>query len=297
MQKIKAITIFCFFTTSVFGQPNDSLFSRLRAISNNGVDFYNVDGIVITSQKKDVEFSSKNISTKFRQLSIKEKDLNSADTTLGFKNFYVYKSKEKPKGIFNNTSFYFIESSDQKLMGITFNSKNKTDKELERTIVRLIKNDAIPKSIFTPLEIDSIDFAGRKIYLGKRCNWMAINNVQCPYNGQMDWSIHKSLDDASQALNNRFTSIKASKGGKIISDTTVTVIFEGTEIKSRRIVYDFTGIKSLLVGMSGGKTLTVYYVAAPVRNNFVSCIMSFWNNDRINPGGLPPLLEQVMKLK
>ena len=43
--------------------------------------------------------------------------------------------------------------------------------------------------------------------------------------------------------------------------------------------------------------LTVYFVAAPIRGNFVSCVMSFWENDQINPGRLPPLLEQVMKLK
>jgi hypothetical protein len=48
--------------------------------------------------------------------------------------------------------------------------------------------------------------------------------------------------------------------------------------------------------MSGGKTLTIYFVAAPVRKNYVSCVMSFWNNDQINPSGLTPLLEQVMKL-
>jgi hypothetical protein len=29
----------------------------------------------------------------------------------------------------------------------------------------------------------------------------------------------------------------------------------------------------------------------------VSCVMSFWNNDVVNPSGLPPLLEHVMKLK
>jgi hypothetical protein len=49
--------------------------------------------------------------------------------------------------------------------------------------------------------------------------------------------------------------------------------------------------------MTGGKTLTIYFVAAPVRENNVSCVMSFWNNDQINSSGLSPLLEQVMKLK
>jgi hypothetical protein len=47
--------------------------------------------------------------------------------------------------------------------------------------------------------------------------------------------------------------------------------------------------------MSGGKTLTIYYVAAPVRGNYVSCVLSFWNNDTITENGIAPLLEEVMK--
>lgn len=49
--------------------------------------------------------------------------------------------------------------------------------------------------------------------------------------------------------------------------------------------------------MSGGKYLTVYYVALEVRGNYVSCVLSFWNNDVITEKGLPPLLEAVMQLK
>jgi hypothetical protein len=49
--------------------------------------------------------------------------------------------------------------------------------------------------------------------------------------------------------------------------------------------------------MSGGKTLTIYYVASEVRDNYVSCVLSFWNNDRITKDGLTRLLEEVMILK
>lgn len=269
----------------------------MQAISNNGVDFFNVDGMELTSQKVDAEFNKKNISKRFKQLKVKEKELTASDSTLGFENFYVFKTEEEPKGVFNNMSYYFIESADKKLIALTIASINKTDKDLERQFVQLVKNNAIPKSIFNSVQIDSINFAGRKISLGGSCHWMGINNVQCSPNGQMDWSVHKTFDDATQSLNNQFTRIKASYKGKIISDTTVAVIFEGTETTAKKIIYDFTGATSVLVGMSGGKTLTVYFVAAPVRNNFVSCIMSFWNNDKINSSGLSPLLERVMKLK
>jgi len=35
-----------------------------------------------------------------------------------------------------------------------------------------------------------------------------------------------------------------------------------------------------------------------VRDRNVSCVMSFWNDDNINPKTkLPPLLEEIMELK
>jgi hypothetical protein len=297
MKSILPTLLYLLTSCSIFGQDTDSLFSRLHGISNNGVDFFNVDGFEITSQKIESEFSKKSILKKFKRFSIKELDLTSSDSTLGFTNFYVRKSKEEPIGIFNNITYYFIESSDKKLIGLTFASLNKSDKELERKFVSLVRMNAIPKFVYSPLQIDSINFANRKIPLGGSCRWMGINNVQCPYYGQMNWSVHKSFADASQTVDNHFAVLKVRKGGKIVSDSTVDVIFEGIDTKAKKIVYDFTGLTSALVSMTGGKTLTVFFVAAPVRNNFISCVMSFWNNDSINPSGLPPLLEKVMKLK
>ena len=75
------------------------------------------------------------------------------------------------------------------------------------------------------------------------------------------------------------------------------VIFEGTPTTAKKVIYDFTGVKSLLARTSDGKNLTIYYVASKVRENYVSCVMSFWNNDNITKNGLAPLLEEVMQLK
>lgn len=296
MKKIKLQFILLLISCLSYGQGNDNIFTRLQAISNNGVDFFNIDGIEITSQKIDALFTPKNISKKFKQLKIKENELVTGDSLLGFKNYYVFKSQEDPNGLHNNISYYFIESSDQKILGFTFASVNKTDKELERKFIKLVKDNLIPKSVYNDIQIDSIDFAGRKIPLGGSCHWMGINNVQCHYYGQMNWSVHKDYDDALKTVNNQFESIKARNNGKIIANTIVNVTFEGTKTTAKRVVYDFTGVTSALIGMSGGKTLTIYFVAAPVRQNYVSCVMSFWNNDQINPSGLAPLLEQVMIL-
>ena len=220
-----------------------------------------------------------------------------SDSLLGFKNYYVFKTQEDPKGYHNNISYYFVKDSDNRVVGFTFASINKTDKVFERKFISTVMNNQIPNSVYNDLRADTINFAGRKIPLGANCNWMGVNNIQCRYYGQMNWSVHRTQEDAKETMNNQFASIKSRKNGEVVADTTVNVIFEGMETEAKKIIYDFTGVTSALVGMSGGKTLTIYYVATPVRDNYVSCVMSFWNNDQINPSGLPPLLEQVMTLK
>lgn len=297
MKRQLLVVIFIISSHSLlYSQQNDSLFSRLQAISNSGLDFYNVDGIEITSQNITSEFSKKSILKKFKKFSIKESDLNFADSLIQNQNYYVSKSAEIEPGTVQHSSYYFIENKSKGITAITFADINKNDKAFENKFVALIMNDEIPKSVYTPLEIDSINFSGRKIALGKSCHWMGINNVQCPYYGQMNWSVHKTLEDASESATNQYTVIKVKRGGKIISEDSVDVIFEGNPVKAKKAVYDFKGVTSLLVGMAGGKTLTIYFVAAPAKQNFVSCVMSFWNNDSVNPSGLPPLIEEVMKL-
>lgn len=147
------------------------------------------------------------------------------------------------------------------------------------------------------MTIDSINFAGRKIKLGTSCNWTNVNTVQCPSYGEMNWSVHKELEDAKNTVDQQFAITKSRNNGKVISEETVEIEFEGTETTAKKVIYDFTGITSVLVNMSGGKTLTIYYVATEIRGNYVSCVLSFWNNDTITENGLAPLLEKVMKLK
>ncbi|PIX14865.1 MAG: hypothetical protein COZ74_01790 [Flavobacteriaceae bacterium CG_4_8_14_3_um_filter_31_8] len=114
----------------------------------------------------------------------------------------------------------------------------------------------------------------------------------------MNWSVHYSLEDAKESVENQLEMTKSCKSGKILSEEIVDVEFENVPTKAKKVIYDFTGLTGALAGMSGGKTLTIYYVAEKVRENYMSCVMSFWNNDEINPETkLPPLLEKVMKLK
>jgi len=105
----------------------------------------------------------------------------------------------------------------------------------------------------------------------------------------MNWSVHYSLEDAKESVENQLEMTKSRKSGKILSEEIVDVEFENVPTKAKKVIYDFTGLTGALAGMSGGKTLTIYYVAEKVRENYMSCVMSFWNNDEINPETkLPP---------
>ncbi|WP_296316638.1 hypothetical protein [Winogradskyella sp. UBA3174] len=294
MKKIFSNLLFFVFAIS-FAQ-NDNIFNRLQAISNNGLTFYNIDGYTITSETFNYPFTEKGLKKVYRKYSIKKDELKTTDQQLPFNNYYVTNDKEITENLVQNNSYYFIENQEKRITIIQFSSINKRDKEFEQTIIKPIIENTIPKENYASMTIDSINFAGRKIKLGTSCNWTNVNTVQCPYYGEMNWSVHKDLEDAKNTVEQQFAITESRKSGKVISEETVDIEFEGTETKAKKVIYDFTGMTSVLASMSGGKTLTIYYVATEVRGNYVSCVLSFWNNDTITENGLAPLLEKVMKL-
>lgn len=116
--------LFSFFASHTFGQRSNELFSRLRAISNAGVDFFNIDGIEITSQNINVEFSKKNILKRFKKYSITENDLNAGDTSIQNQNFHTVKSEQISPETIQKTSYYFIENKNKEITAITFANIN-----------------------------------------------------------------------------------------------------------------------------------------------------------------------------
>lgn len=284
-------------STPSYSQDNDDFAKRLKAINNQTINFYNVDGVDFSSQNFSNEFSEKGLKKLYKKYSIKGSDVKTIDKTLGYNNLFITKSENVAENINQISSYYFVENKNKSVSVFWFGYYGKQNQDFERKYVNLIWNDQIPKEVFEPMIIEGIDFAGRKIELGNICQWTNINTVQCPYYGEMNWSVHKTAESAKNAIDNQFNVTKSKKGGKVLSEEDVDVIFEDTETKAKKVIYDFTGAKSLLAGMSGGKTLTIYYVACKVRENYVSCCMSFWNNDTITESGLAPLLDKVMKIK
>ena len=284
-------------STVSFCQENDDFAKRLKAIYNQTTIFYNTDGVDFSSQIFSNEFSEKGLKKLYRKYSIKENDIKVKDEKLKNNNFFITKSESVAENINLTSSYYFVENSSKTVSVFRFGYYGNLNQEFERKYVNLILNNQIPKEVFESSVIESIDFAGRRIELSSSCYWTNVNTVQCPYYGEMNWSVHNTFESAKNSIDNQFIVTKGKKGGKVLSEEEVDVLFEGTETKAKKVIYDFTGAKSLLAGMSGGKTLTIYYVACKVRENYISCCMSFWNNDTITENGLAPLLEKVMQIK
>lgn len=200
-------------------------------------------------------------------------------------------------GLRQYVSYYFIENVNKKLTAVIFTAINKQDRDFERQFVKMIYNHAIPATIYDQVNADTINFAGRKIALGGSCHWMDANNLQCPHYGQMNWSVHQTIDDARQSVQVQFARVQMRKGIKMVTDDTATVIFESREVQARRVTYLFKQAAASLLLNRDQRTLTVYFIAAPVRGNFVSCVLSYWNSDAISDSGLPPLLAAVMQLQ
>lgn len=296
MKKIISIIIFLF-SIVAYCQEDGDFSKRLKALNSQTVAYYNVDGVDFSNETFNYEFSEKNLKKIYRKYSIKENDLKTKNDSLNYNNLHVTKTVNITDTINQINSYYFVQDKNKTITVFWFGFYNKSDTAFEKKYINRILNNEIPREAFESTAIDSIDFAGRKIRLGNSCYWTNVNTVQCPYNGEMNWSVHKTIESAQQTINNQFAVTKNRKGGKMLTEEDVDVLFEGTETKAKKVIYDFTGVKSLLVGMSGAKTLTIYYVASKVRDNYISCCMSFWNNDVKTESGLAPLLNEVMQIK
>lgn len=295
---MKALNLFFILIFSVCFSQENNVLERLSALNNNGKIWYNIDGYSITSEKFNNSFDEKGLKKLFRKHQITDSDVKTKDDQIKFNNLFISKQQKIADNNFQTNNYYFVENPDKTVSVIWFIKNGKTDKETEEKMVNLIIENKISEENFVPMKITSINFAGRKIELGNSCYWTFLNTVQCPYLGEMNWSVHRNLESAKEAIENQLNITKSKKGGKVASEEIVDVEFEGVQTKAKKVIYDFTGIASALAGMSGGKNLTIYYVAENVRNKNVSCVMSFWNNDQINPETkLPPLLEKIMKLK
>ncbi|MDR2282142.1 MAG: hypothetical protein LBE37_02975 [Sphingobacterium sp.] len=294
---MKRIALLLFFVYNLAYSQESKIFERLQALENNGRIWYNIDGYTVINEVLNYDFDEKGIKKVLKKQSIKDGS-REKDEKIKLNNFHFLKTEKLAEGLFQKNSVYVIENENKKITLVSFAKNGEIDRETERELTNLILEDKIPEESFASSQAETINFGGRKIELSNSCYWTFINTVQCPYLGEMNWSIHKDQQDAKNSIENQLALTKSRKGAKVISEEFIDIEFENISTKAKKVIAKPTGIGSALVGMSGGKELIIYYVAEKVRGNYISCVLSHWNNDQINPETkLPPLLEKVMKLK
>ncbi|RFS15939.1 hypothetical protein [Emticicia sp. C21] len=292
MKSLLSVFLILFIHSTVQAQL-ESYRNRIQAIINKDAIYYNTDSYAISSKVEKKVYNDDNLKSLFKEYK-KQPSAGKADDKLGFKNVYFEKSESIGDGLMQFSSSYFVENIDKNVIVVFFDNVNYQNKDLERLIVRDIIEDKIPKEAFNALKPETINFVGRKVKMNDACYWTEVNTIQCPYMGEMNWSVHSTLIDAQNAVQYQELATKSKKTGKIIVEEDIKVIFEGTETVAKKIVYKFGAGIGIMVG---AKQLIIYYVATEVRDNYVNCVMSHWNNDNLNEEGLAPLLGEFMKLK
>ncbi len=289
----KLFLVFAMFCSSCFAQ-NIDLIDCVKGFGNTNMFFYNVEGVDVQREVFDVDLNEKNLNKIYKKYRIRKlkKDKKIVFDT----NFLTCVKINKPKnGFVSVESYYIFCKKKGEIQLIKFAFLYEQDEALEKDFIQLLIEKSTLIQRYTSM--NSIDFVNRDLKGCNSCRWMGVNNLQCPYNGQMSWSLHRTKRSAQAILNKMIKITRSKGGGKVVSEEKVAVIFEDKNTNATKLVYDFKGINSVLVGMSGGENLTIYYVVEKVRGVYASCILSYWNNDIITKTGLPTLLNKVMEIK
>lgn len=285
------ISIFSIYTYS----QDTSIFERLRAINTNGdLIFYNIDGIAITSESMIYSYNDFNLTMAYDvyNVSSEKKEKNSK---LPYENLSTVIENKISDKITQFNSYYFVKNNNNKVIVFHFISINQTNGDFEIDFINLVLENKIPKKCYSDQRIKNIDFASRTIEIEGNCNYANVNSIQCPYNGQMSWSLHKSLADAQKQVSYEFEISKSKKLGTLVKDEKVDVDFEGMKTTARRVTFEVDNNNPDVASLKGRK-LVIYYIAETVRNHNISCVLSHWDDDIIQANGLPSLLGKVIKL-
>lgn len=294
MKKYLIFNFLLFISVFSYSQNQDLDFvSRLQGIKQGDIEFFELEGYQMYVRTLNQSFNEKGIKNVKRELKIKKSLIGYKSNDFQSNNLIINQNDFENEKLKNYQSWYLFEKTQNQMICFWFGSVNKKDTTLEHKFIKTYLDNKIPQSIYTSMQVDSIDFAGRKIALGESCHWMGVHNVQCPYYGQMNWSLHSTYQDAENMTNSQYYTTEQRKMGSVLESKEIDILFEGTEAKAKRVVYKIK-LPSLLIG--GSNILIIYYVTTKVRDNYISCVLSHYTND-VNNKGLPPLLDKVMKIK
>ncbi|WP_091411403.1 hypothetical protein [Aquimarina amphilecti] len=297
IRKIVTFTLILISLTSTYSQ-NNSLFERLRAIKTSGsLTFYNVDGIAITSESMIYSYNDINLKMAYNLYNVssekKEKNI-----TLRCENLFTRTKNVRSDKITQYNSYFFVKNKNNKVIVFHFGSINKTNKDFEIDFINLVIDNKIPKSCFSDRPINKINFASRIIEIEDNCNYANVNSIQCPFNGQMSWSLHENLSDAKKQVEYEFEITKSKKLGQLVKEEMINLNFEGINTIAKRVTFVVENNDTINIDLKSieGKKLIIYYIAEKVRSYNISCVLSHWEDDKIASNGLPTLLSKIIQL-
>ena len=286
----KAALLFLFSLASFYMIANDFNFSRLQGLrGDNGDLYFEISGydIQVFSHKGKIS-SSKDVAVIKKEYKIEDIQAEYSDEQLKIENKVIeFQSPlENNPAVVANEVLFLLQSSENEIAIIHFNTLNQRDIILEQDFVKAYLNDALNDYISEDRNIETVSFAGKEIPLSDACEWKSPHNIYCQ-EGQISWSEFPSFEsadldlDAHIAANNRPDLI-------ILSEEDIDILFDDVPTVAYRVVY-------LSEENHSQAPLIVYYVVAELRGRYISCIMSNYGYN-YNDYGLAPLLEQFMSI-
>lgn len=268
-----------------------TLIDNTQAIKQENVVFYNLEGYTVFVMDYEYNYDEKGFKKLKKKLNL-DKDTPVTDDN-DIANIKTINSSHKEGEAIAFSKHFISKTANGKIKVVGFSTLCKRDTEIENTFYNSIINNQIPESVYTPMMIDSIEFANRYIKLGPVCRWRETRSVQCPYRGQINWSEFHSEERAQQMIKGQMAVNADLNMGEILEEKEIDVIFEGMSVKA---IKRKLKIKLPKLVMGGSNILYIYYLVGEVRGTYVACVMSHYDTDAPE-GKLPPLLSEVMELK
>lgn len=288
----KAIISFLFILMPIilFSQQQSDPLQFMQGLKQNENQFFQLGNYIFNVVTVDKKYSEKEINKVLKKYNIKNPQKRYSDQSLASENTvveHVAQNKDFPE-VTEIQKAYFFPVGEKKMKHIIMQTIEQ-DTLLEKSFLDAYFNDSLDKYIVCDTySTRTLNFLGREIQLGASCNWMFVNNLQCPGNGQMNWSVYPTLEAAQKGIQHQ---MKQNAERKILKSEEIKVIFEGEPTVATRIVYKF-GIPRLIMG--GSNNLAVFYVTAKVRGQNVGCVLSNYVENE-NDYTLGALLQEVME--
>jgi hypothetical protein len=289
----KLISLIGLIITSQSYSQNDSisqLMDNTQGIKQEGAVYYNLEGYDVYVKEYQLNFDDKGFKKFKRKVKISKNAIVEDD--INFPGIKVINSTTKHGEAIVQSKQFISKTENGKIKVVGFSTVCDRDIEIENEFYHSVMKNKVPQSVYTPMQIDSIEFANRYIKLGPACVWRDPRSVQCTYRGQINWSEFQSKKRAEQMIKAQMALNEDFSLGKILNDVELDVIFEGTPVKAIKRKLKIK-LPKLIAG--GSNILYIYYVVCEVRNTFVACVMSHYDIDAPE-GQLPPLLREVMEL-